>query len=110
MIVHLNCQFLPLADAKISVLDRGFIYGDGVYELVPVYHRHPFRLPQHLARLQKSLDGIRLANPHPDAQWEALIRELIARQPFDHQGVYLQVTRGVAKRDHAFPQDVAPCS
>jgi D-alanine transaminase len=108
MIVHLNGQFLPLADAKISVLDRGFIYGDGVYELVPVYHRHPFRLPQHLARLQKSLDGIRLANPHPDAQWEALIRELIARQPFDHQGVYLQVTRGVAKRDHAFPQDVAP--
>jgi len=108
MIVHLNGQFLPLEDAKISVLDRGFIYGDGVYELVPVYYRHPFRLPQHLARLQKSLDGIRLANPHTDAQWEALIRELIARQPFDHQGVYLQVTRGVAKRDHAFPKDVAP--
>jgi D-alanine transaminase len=108
MIVHLNGTFLPLEDAKISVLDRGFIYGDGVYELVPVYHRQPFRLPQHLARLQHSLDGIRLANPHADAQWEALIRELIARQPFDHQGVYLQVTRGVAKRDHAFPKDVAP--
>jgi D-alanine transaminase len=108
MIVHLNGGFLPLEDAKISVLDRGFIYGDGVYELVPVYHRHPFRLLQHLARLQNSCDGIRLANPHTDAQWEALIRELIARQPFDHQGVYLQVTRGVAKRDHAFPKDVAP--
>jgi D-alanine transaminase len=108
MIVHLNGRFLPLEDAKISVLDRGFIYGDGVYELVPVYHRQPFRLPQHLARLQRSLDGIRLANPHAAAQWEALIRELIARQPFDDQGVYLQVTRGVAKRDHAFPKDVAP--
>ena len=107
MIVHLNGAFLALEDAKISVLDRGFIYGDGVYELVPVYHRQPFRLPQHLARLQRSLDGIRLANPHHDAQWEALIHELIARQPFDHQGVYLQVTRGVAKRDHAFPKDVA---
>jgi D-alanine transaminase len=107
MIVHLNGAFLPLEDAKIPVLDRGFIYGDGVYELVPVYHRQPFRLPQHLVRLQHSLDGIRLANPHTDAQWEALIRELIARQPFDHQGVYLQVTRGVAKRDHAFPKDVA---
>jgi len=107
MIVYLNGAFLPLEDAKISVLDRGFIYGDGVYELVPVYHRQPFRLPQHLVRLQHSLDGIRLANPHSDAQWEELIRELIARQPFDHQGVYLQVTRGVAKRDHTFPKDVA---
>jgi D-alanine transaminase len=108
MIVHLNGQFLPLEDAKISVLDRGFIYGDGVYELVPVYARQPFRLPHHLARLARSLDGIRLANPHSDAQWTALIGELIARQPFDNQGVYLQVTRGVAKRDHAFPAGVAP--
>jgi D-alanine transaminase len=106
MIVYLNGQFLPLEDAKISVLDRGFIYGDGVYELVPVYDRHPFRLPHHLQRLQRSLDGIRLANPHSDAQWEALINELIAKQPFDDQGVYLQVTRGVAKRDHTFPQNV----
>ncbi len=66
MTVYLNGAFLPLADAKIPVLDRGFIYGDGVYELIPVYQRAPFRLPQHLARLQRSLDGIRLANPHPD--------------------------------------------
>ena len=104
MTVYLNGQFLPLEDAKISVLDRGFIYGDGVYELVPVYHRQPFRMRQHLARLQHSLDGIRLANPHTGAEWEELIGELVSRQPFDHQGVYLQVTRGVAKRDHAFPK------
>ena len=105
--VYLNGEFLPLENAKISVLDRGFIYGDGVYEVVPVYGRRPFRLPQHLARLQHSFDGIRLANPHPD-RWEALIAELVARQPFDDQAVYLQVTRGVARRDHAFPKGVAP--
>jgi D-alanine transaminase len=106
-VVYLNGDFLPLADAKVSVLDRGFIYGDGVYEVVPVYARKPFRMPQHLARLQNSLDGIRLANPHAQ-RWDALIAELIARQPFDDQAVYLQVTRGVAKRDHAFPHGVAP--
>jgi len=108
MIVYLNGRFLPLEDARISVLDRGFIYGDGVYELIPVYHRQPFRMPQHLRRLQHSLDGIRLANPHTNGEWEALIRDLIAKQPFDDQGVYFQVTRGVAKRDHAFPRDTPP--
>jgi D-alanine transaminase len=106
--VYLNGQFLPLEDAKVSVLDRGFIYGDGVYELVPVYARKPYRLPQHLARLQRSLDGIRLANPHTDAEWEAIIAGLIGRMTFADQGVYLQVTRGAAKRDHAFPAGVAP--
>ena len=105
--VYLNGEFLPLADAKIPVLDRGFIYGDGVYEVVPVYGRKPFRMPQHLRRLQYSLDGIRLRNPHPE-RWAALITDLIARQPFEDQAVYLQVTRGVAKRDHAFPPGVAP--
>ncbi len=108
MTVYLNGRFVPLEDAKISVLDRGFIYGDGVYELIPVYKREPFRMPHHLRRLQRSLDGIRLANPHTDAQWEAIIRELVAAQPFDDQGVYFQVTRGVAKRDHAFPAGVTP--
>lgn len=106
--VYLNGQFVALADAKISVLDRGFIYGDGVYEVVPVYRRRPFRMAQHLARLQYSLDGIRLTNPHASAQWQALIADLIERQPFDEQAVYLQVTRGVAKRDHAFPAGVTP--
>ncbi|MGH8714487.1 MAG: aminotransferase class IV, partial [Casimicrobiaceae bacterium] len=108
MTVYLNGQFLALEDAKVSVLDRGFIYGDGVYELVPVYNRRPYRLRQHLARLQRSLDGIRLANPHNDGAWEAIIRDLVGRMPFADQGVYFQVTRGVAKRDHAFPAGVAP--
>jgi len=105
-IVYLNGEFVPLGDAHISVLDRGFIYGDGVYEVVPIYGRQPFRMPQHLARLQHSLDGIRLANPHSTTQWDALIRELAVKQPFADQALYLQVTRGVAKRDHAFPPGV----
>jgi D-alanine transaminase len=106
MIVYLNGRFLPIEDATVSVLDRGFIYGDGVYELIPVYRREPFRMPQHLARLQHSLDGIRLANPHTEAEWASIIGELVAKQPFDDQGVYFQVTRGVARRDHAFPAGV----
>jgi D-alanine transaminase len=108
MTVYLNGKFLPLDEARISVLDRGFIYGDGVYEVVPVYQRQPYRLRAHLIRLQHSLDGIRLANPHREAEWEAIIHNLIAMQPFDDQGVYLQVTRGAAKRDHAFPPDAIP--
>ena len=107
-IVYLNGKFLPIGEAQVSVLDRGFIYGDGVYELIPVYGREPFRLPHHLARLARSLDGVGMANPHTNAQWEAIIRDLVARQPFDDQGVYFQVTRGVAKRDHSFPKGVPP--
>jgi D-alanine transaminase len=107
-IVYLNGDFVPQDEAKVSVLDRGFIYGDGVYEVVPVYARQPFRLAQHLARLQRSMDGIRLRNPMSDQEWERTILDLVARQPFADQAVYFQVTRGVAKRDHAFPKDVAP--
>jgi D-alanine transaminase len=107
-IVYLNGTFVPLADAKVSVLDRGFIYGDGVYEVVPVYGRKPFRMPQHLRRLQYSLDGVRMRNPYPESRWRELIAGLVERQPFDDQAVYFQVTRGVAKRDHAFPADVEP--
>ena len=107
MAVYLDGRFMPLADARVSVLDRGFVFGDGVYELVPVYSRKPFRLEEHLRRLQHSLDGIRLANPHGVAVWRELIEQLIAQQDFDDQSVYLQITRGVAPRDHAFPAGVA---
>ncbi len=107
-IVYLNGEFLPLEEARISPLDRGFIFGDGVYEVVPVYSRRPFRLAEHLRRLQYSLEGIRLANPLTDAQWTQLMTDIIAKNPGagDDQSVYLQVTRGVAKRDHAFPKDI----
>jgi D-alanine transaminase len=111
--VYLNGQFLPLADAKVPVLDRGFVFGDGVYELVPVYSRKPFRLDDHLRRLQGSLDGIRLANPHGIAEWRSLILRLVELQDFDDQSVYIQVTRGAPvagqpPRDHAFPRGAPP--
>ena len=104
--IYLNGKFMPLAEAMIPVLDRGFIFGDGVYEVIPVYSRLPFRLSEHLRRLQHSLDGIKLANPHSDAEWTRLVADLIARNDGEDQYLYLQVTRGVAKRDHAFPKVV----
>jgi D-alanine transaminase len=106
--VFLNGKFLALEDAQVSVLDRGFIFGDGVYELVPVYSRVPFRLEEHLGRLERSLAAVGIRNPYPRAQWGEFILALVQGQPFDDQGVYFQVTRGVAKRDHAFPKDAQP--
>jgi D-alanine transaminase len=106
--IHLNGEFMPIERAKISVLDRGFIFGDGVYEVIPVYSRRPFRLEEHLARLQASLDAIRLANPHPLPKWTELVGKIIAGNPWNDQNVYLQVTRGAAKRDHAFPKGLKP--
>ncbi|MEO7762384.1 MAG: D-amino acid aminotransferase [Casimicrobiaceae bacterium] len=103
--VYLNGKYLPIEDATVSVLDRGFIYGDGVYELIPVYRRQPYRMVEHLQRLQHSLDRIKLANPHTGAEWKAIVEGTIERQTFEDQGVYFQVTRGVAKRDHTFPKD-----
>lgn len=108
MSVYLNGQFMPLAEAKVPVLDRGFVFGDGVYEVVPVYSNKPFRLDEHLRRLQGSLDDIRLANPHGMAEWRDLILKLIALQDFPDQSLYIQVTRGVAPRDHAFPKGAPP--
>ncbi len=104
-IVYLNGEFMPLNEARVPVLDRGFIFGDGVYEVIPVYSRHPFRLAEHLRRLQNSLDGVRITNPLSDGEWVRLIAEIVTRNDGDDQSVYLQVTRGVAKRDHAFPKD-----
>jgi D-alanine transaminase len=107
-IAYLNGEFLPLDQARVSVLDRGFIFGDGVYEVIPVYSRRPFRLAEHLRRLQRSLDAVRLGNPTTDAEWTRLIQEIVTRHPGEDQSVYLQVTRGVARRDHAFPKEAKP--
>jgi D-alanine transaminase len=107
-IAYLNGSFLPLEDARIPVLDRGFIFGDGIYELLPVYSRRPFRLPEHLRRLDSNLAAIRLANPYSADRWQELVSEMIARNEPEDQSIYVQVTRGVAKRDHAFPKGVAP--
>jgi D-alanine transaminase len=104
MTVYLNGRFMPIEQAHVPVLDRGFIFGDGVYEVIPVYSRRAFRLAEHLRRLQHSLDSIRLPNPHSETEWTALILELIARNAPEDQYLYLHITRGVARRDHAFPE------
>ncbi len=106
--VFLNGRLLPIEEAKVPVLDRGFIFGDGVYELVPVYSRVPFRLDEHLARLERSLGEVKIRNPYSRAQWRDILYRVVDAQPFGDQGVYFQVTRGVAKRDHAFPGSVEP--
>jgi D-alanine transaminase len=106
---YLNGSFLPLEEAHVPVLDRGFLFGDGVYEVIPVYGGRLFRLPHHLRRLKNSLAGLRMPNPMSDAEWEAVLAELVAHNEGSDQAVYLQVTRGVAaKRDHAFPEVVRP--
>jgi D-alanine transaminase len=103
MTIYLNGEFMPIEEAKISVLDRGFIFGDGVYEVIPVYSRKAFRLAEHLRRLQHSMDGIKLTNPHNQSEWEDLIKRFIELNEEQDQYLYLHITRGVAKRDHAFP-------
>lgn len=107
-IVHLNGKFLPIEEAYVPVLDRGFIFGDGVYEVIPVYSKQPFRMAEHLRRLQYSLDKVGIRNPHSETEWAQLLAEIVSRNKGDDQSVYLQVTRGVAKRDHAFPKDIQP--
>ena len=106
---YLNGTYAKLADAKVPVLDRGFIFGDGVYEVLPVYGRRIFRFDEHMARLDRSLSRVRIANPLGREQWLEIARKLIAAQhASDDQLVYLQVTRGVAMRDHVMPQDIEP--
>jgi D-alanine transaminase len=106
--VSLNGVWSPIEDAKVSVLDRGFIFGDGIYEVVPVYGGRLFRWPQHLARLKRSLSKVGIPNPHQDYAWTALVKELVLRHAWANQLVYIQITRGVAKRDHAFPKVMVP--
>jgi D-alanine transaminase len=126
-LVYLNGELVPLSEARVPVLDRGFIFGDGIYEVVPLYayarssgngggHVHlPFRLAQHMARLARSLAKVGIANPFDADGWRALIERLVAqnvreaRLPADQNAiVYLQITRGVARRAHAFPAGVQP--
>ena len=107
--VYLNGKFLPRDEACIPVMDRGFLFGDGVYEVIPVYGGRLFRLAHHLQRLASSLDAIRIGNPMDNVGWHDLLEQVVERNGGGDRSVYLQVTRGVApKRDHAFPADVEP--
>ena len=107
-IVYLNGELTPLSEARVPVLDRGFIFGDGIYEVIPMYGRKAFRGKQHLARLFRSLAGIGIPNPHDEAGWMDLIDQVVQANGLQDQMIYLQVTRGVAKRAHAFPKEVVP--
>lgn len=106
--VFLNGAFMPAEQATVSVLDRGFIFGDGVYEVIPAYGRHLFRLDQHLDRLQNSLDAVRIPNPMARERWHEILNNLVLLNDGEYQSVYLHITRGVAKRDHAFPEKITP--
>jgi len=108
---YLNGQYGPLAETKVSVLDRGFIFGDGVYEVAPVYGRRLFRFDEHMARLSRSLAKLRIPNPYPRELWLERIRHLVADlavHGHEDQLVYIQVTRGVALRDHVMPENIEP--
>ena len=113
----LNGEFSTVDQAKVSVMDRGFILGDGVYEVVPVYGMHPFALRQHLARLGRSLAEVHIAPPLDETGWTALVTELIHRlrakpgfsvAEVPTASIYLQVTRGVAMREHTIPKHITP--
>jgi D-alanine transaminase len=109
---YLNGEYSSLREAKVSVLDRGFIFGDGIYEVVPAYGGKLFRFNEHLARLERSLGKLRIANPHSRQEWleraRTLIAALVQRTQAADQLVYIQITRGVAMRDHVMPTDVQP--
>ncbi len=107
-IVYLNGDYVRLGDAKISVLDRGFIFGDGIYDVVPAYNGKPFRMDGHLARLERSLASIAIKVDLTRHDWEQLVEKLLKRSSLGDCMVYIQVSRGVAKRDHAFPKNVKP--
>ena len=104
----LNGEFLPLSEARIPVLDRGFIFGDGIYEVAPVYGRRIFRFDEHMARLNRSLAKLRIPQPATRDEWLSRCRQLVAARPEEDQVVYIQVTRGVAPRDHVMPANITP--
>jgi D-alanine transaminase len=113
---YLNGEFSTVREAKVSVLDRGFIFGDGVYEVVPAYDGRPFRFQEHMNRLDRSLGELRIRNPLDRDAWRKLVDDLVhayakhaGKKPEEtNQLVYLQVTRGVAMRDHVMPPDLEP--
>lgn len=108
----LNGEYMPVSQARVPVLDRGFIFGDGVYDVTPVYGQRLFRFDEHMARLNRSLTKVRIANPATYDQWLQRCRHLVAATAeatgAQDQVVYIQVTRGVAPRDHVMPEGVTP--
>jgi D-alanine transaminase len=107
-LVYLNGKFIPRDKATVSILDRGFLLGDGIYEVIPVYHGKLFRLTEHLQRFEKNLQAVHMDNPLSRTEWQRVLAEIVDRNDGLRQSIYLQVTRGVAQRDHVFPKDASP--
>jgi len=104
-VAYLNGRFMPLAEATVSVEDRGFQFGDGVYEVIRTYRGQPFELEAHLARLERSAKALELPQPYSHSQWTHYVLEGIKRAAYPEAKIYLQITRGPAPRDHAFPEN-----
>ncbi|MGD2053770.1 MAG: D-amino acid aminotransferase [Gammaproteobacteria bacterium] len=108
-VVYLNGEYLPQSQARISVLDRGFLFGDGVYEVIPVFGGKPLRLDEHLDRLKRSMNRVSLDNPMTNEQWHEVFQSLLAKNPGSDRAIYLQVTRGAAPiRDLSIVADINP--
>ncbi len=107
-LAYFNGKFMPINEVRISPLDRGFLFADGVYEVVPVYDKNPFFFNEHLDRLYRSLNKIRLDPSLKKQEIKSRIEELIIQTRYTHQIVYIQITRGVADRNHAFPKSTRP--
>lgn len=115
-LVYLNNSFIPLNEAKVSVLDRGFIFGDAIYEVIPVFCGNLFRFEEHLSRLNDSLNSVKIKNPYSSEKWLAILQELVTKNTSNNisgnfsepLSIYLQITRGVAPRNHVYPNDIVP--
>ena len=99
-LVYLNGEFKPIKEASINVLDRGFTFGDGVYEVIPIFNRKIFRFSEHIMRLENSLREIYMSNPLKENEWRDIFNKLIDSLEQANQSIYLQITRGVSRRDH----------
>ncbi len=106
--VYLNGNFIPLNEAKVSVLDRGFIFGDAIYEVIPVFGGKLFRFEEHLQRLNNSLTSVKIKNPYSPEQWLTILNNIIVKNNSGTLSIYLQITRGVAPRNHTFPDNISP--
>ncbi len=108
-IVYLNGRFQNIREAHISPLDRGFLFGDAVYEVIPVHGGRPLLLKEHLARLERSLSEIRMVNPHTPKEWSSIVKSLIEQNSGGNLGIYIQISRGAdTGRDHAVPDGIDP--
>ena len=106
--IFLNGKYLSKDDAKISVMDRGFLFGDGVYEVIPVYQKKIFSLEEHLQRLYANLEALDITNPYDNSEWENIFTEIIKHSPFEQEAIYLQVTRGIMSTRTHYQENLNP--